>query len=507
MNLIELLCPSFRGKADKPAICFNGQAWTFGRIDADSTRVAAALRDRFALAKGDRAAMYLSNCIELLLYYLACLKLGAIVVPMNPLYRDRELSHLLVDCEPKVILTDHQGYELLQLLRREHGFIQTVFMADGAEHDETISFNTLSEHKSDDPISVAHIGDHDPALMLYTSGTTGRSKGAVLTHDNLTSNIIALLYCWQWTEHDRFVLALPLFHAHGLCNGFHGAMASGCTTFLFERFKAEPVLDTLRRHDCTLLFGVPTMYERLLEAADAGAAVPDPAAMRLYVSGSAPLSPDTFARFARVFGHEIVERYGMSETLMITSNLYAGARGQGTVGTPLPGVSVRLVTQEGLPVYDLQDSGEIQVKGPNVLKEYWKQPDKTAESFDDGWFKTGDVGRWDDQGRLVICGRQKELIISGGFNVYPQELINCLCDHPGVAQAAVIGVPDQRRGELVKAYVVTTDDQITEQSLIEHCRSHLASFKVPRRVVFIDQLPRNAMGKIQLQNLPERDRL
>jgi len=507
MNLIELLNPNFRSKADKQAIYFNGRTWTFGQIDAVSTCVATALRDRFLLGKGDRAAMYLGNCIELLLYYLACLKLGAIVVPMNPLYRDRELSHLLEDCEPKILLTDRQRYGLLQSFRHEHGLTETIFMADPQGHEETTSFNTLTEHKTNDPISVADIAGHDPALMLYTSGTTGRSKGAVLTHDNLTSNIAALLHCWQWTEHDRFVLALPLFHAHGLCNGFHGAMASGCTTFLFDRFKAEPVLETLRRHDCTLFFGVPTMYERLLEAASMGGTIPDPAIMRLYVSGSAPLSPDTFERFTSVFGHEILERYGMSETLMITSNQYTGARDPGTVGTPLPGVSVRLVTERGLPVDGSQDSGEIQVKGPNVLKQYWKQPDKTAESFDHGWFKTGDMGRWDDRGRLVICGRRKELIICGGFNVYPQELINCLCDHPDVAQAAIIGVPDQQRGELVKAYVVTTDEQITEQLLIEHCRSHLASFKVPRRIVFIDQLPRNAMGKIQLQNLPERERL
>lgn len=503
MNLIELFQPSFRGRAEKPASCFNDKWFSFGELDRLSDAAALALRDRFGVRQGDRLAMYLGNCHELVIWYLAGLKLGAIIVPMNLLYRDRELNHLIGDAEPNLLLSDRERYEVLRPLRDGFPCLEQVFLSDDDGDEETVAFSELTATPAPAPISVAPITGDTPALMVYTSGTTGRSKGALLSHDNLGSNIVALLHCWQWTENDRFLLALPLFHVHGLCNGLHGALASGCTTFLLPRFKADIVIDVLCRERCTLFFGVPTMYERLLEAADQGAEIP--MHMRLYVSGSAPLSPDTFNRFKAVYGHEILERYGMSETAMITSNLYEGGRIQGTVGRPLPGVRLRIVDKDGRPVAD-GDAGEIQIKGPNVLKEYWRQPDKTAESFQDGWFRTGDLGRFDEHGHVIICGRGKELIISGGFNIYPQEVINCLVEHPAVSEAAVIGVPDQRRGELVKAYAVTAAGHtVTEQELADYCREHLASFKVPKGVVFIDELPRNAMGKIQLHNLPDRD--
>lgn len=505
MNLIELFHPSFRGRADKPAIHFDGKALTFGELEQLSDAAAFALRDRFGVRQGDRLAMYLGNCHELVIWYVAGLKLGAIIVPMNLLYRDRELNHLIGDAEPKLLLTDRERYDVLRPLRSDFPCLEQVFLADGQSEDGTVAFSELTATPAPAPISVAPVTGDTPGLMVYTSGTTGRSKGALLSHDNLGSNIIALLHCWQWTENDRFLLALPLFHVHGLCNGLHGALASGCTTFLLPRFKADIASDVLNGEQCTLFFGVPTMYERLLEAADQGVEIPKH--MRLYVSGSAPLSPDTFNRFKAVYGHEILERYGMSETAMTTSNLYSGGRIQGTVGRPLPGVQLRIADKDGQPVAD-GDAGEIQIKGPNVLKEYWRQPEKTAESFQDSWFKTGDLGRLDEHGHVAICGRGKELIISGGFNIYPQEVINCLVEHPAVSEAAVIGVPNRGRGELVKAYIVTAPGQsITEQELTDYCREHLASFKVPKSVVFIDALPRNAMGKIQLQNLPDRDLL
>jgi malonyl-CoA/methylmalonyl-CoA synthetase len=245
------------------------------------------------------------------------------------------------------------------------------------------------------------------------------------------------------------------------------------------------------------------MYERLLEAAAKGAKVPS--GVRLFVSGSAPLSIDTFTRFKTVFGHEILERYGMSETAMITSNLYSGPRKQGAVGKPLPGIQVRIVDADGRPAA-LKAPGEIQVRGPNLLKEYWQQPQKTVEAYQDGWFKTGDIGYVDEDGYIFICGRGKELIISGGFNVYPQEIINCLCNHPDIAEAAVIGVADKTHGELVKAYVVAKRADLTPEAVIEYCKSHLARFKVPKSVKLLEKLPRNAMGKLVLKDLPERDR-
>lgn len=502
MNLLEMFQPSFVGRRDKPAIHFGENTLTFGQLDAQSDAVAHTLRERFGICRGDRMAMYLGNCTELVLFYLAGLKLGAIIVPMNLLYRDRELNALISDAEPKLLLTDHERYDVFHPLRDRFPGLAHVFVTGDAT-DGALPFSELTE-PAPSPISLRDITGETPALMVYTSGTTGRSKGALLSHDNLASNIMALLHCWQWTADDRFVLSLPLFHVHGLCNGLHGALASGCTTFLLPRFRADAVLNVIHEEECTLLFGVPTMYERLLEAADAGAEIPQH--MRLYVSGSAPLSPDTFERFHSIYGHRILERYGMSETAMITSNLYANeGRIQGTVGRPLPGVRLRIVDDDGELVAD-GEPGEIQVQGSNVLLEYWRQPEKTAESFQDGWFKTGDLGRLDEHGHVVICGRGKELIISGGFNIYPQEIINTLVEHETVREAAVIGVPDQRRGELVKAYVVA-DGSTTDEQLIDFCKQHLASFKVPRTIVFLDALPRNAMGKLQLQDLPDRDRL
>lgn len=499
MSLIDLFEPSLHGRAQKRAVRFADRWYTFGELNRMSDEVASGLAGRCGVRRGDRIAMYLGNSPELIAYYLAGLKLGAIVVPMNVLYRDRELTHLIQDSAPKVILCDESRYSEFQPLREKFPRVHEIVVTAETKTGGTLRFQDLMGSSTGPACKVR---EADPALMLYTSGTTGRSKGAVLTHGNLVSNIVALVDCWRWTEEDRFLLTLPMFHIHGLCNGLHGALATGCTTFLHSRYRADQVLKTLDQERGTLFFGVPTMYERLLEAVLAGS--PIPGQMRLYVSGSAPLSPDTFSRFRDAFGHEILERYGMSETAMITSNPYDGPRVQGAVGKPLPGVRVRIADDSGNPV-PAAETGEIQVRGPNVLKAYWKQPGKTRESFQDGWFRTGDLGRFDADENLVICGRLKELIICNGFNVYPQELINCLTEHHAVEEAAVIGVPDAVKGEIPKAYVVASGDETTEEELRRYCGAHLARFKVPERIVFLDRLPRNAMGKLRLKDLPDRE--
>jgi malonyl-CoA/methylmalonyl-CoA synthetase len=495
MNLIEVFQPSLRGRAERTAFQCGTQTLSFGQLDRLSDTLALKLRDEIGLRRGERAAMFVENCLELLIYYLACLKAGAIVVPFNVLYRGHELEYLLDDARPTVLLTDSERLPVLKSLRAaQEPSLKMTFVADAPAGDGRSIYGSGGSHSA---FCGPAVNGDDPALLVYTSGTTGRCKGAVMTHNNLSSNIISLLHCWQWTENDRFLLALPMFHMHGLGNGIHGAIASGCATFIMRRFKAADVLELLVRERGTLFFGVPAMYERLLEAAAGGSVVPD--SVRLYVSGSAPLSTDTFSRFKSVFGQEILERYGMSETAMIASNLYAGPRKQGAVGTPLPGVRVRIANAGDSGV------GEIQVRGPNVFREYWNAPEKTAESFDDGWFKTGDLGSIDADGFLTISGRGKELIISGGFNIYPQEVIQCICGHPGVMEAAVIGVPDKVRGELVKAYVVKKDAALTAEQVMEFCKQRLASFKAPKSVAFLDTLPRNAMGKLQLNLLPGRE--
>jgi malonyl-CoA/methylmalonyl-CoA synthetase len=501
MNLIELFQSSLGGRSEKRGIRFEGRWYTFGELDRMSDAVAAGLSSCCGISHGDRIAMYLANGPELIAYYLAGLKLGAIVVPVNVLYRDRELTHLLQDCEPRVILCDADRYATFAPLRQQFPGIEEIIVTGDSRTDSVLDFNGLTSDSSLSAFPSATVHDSDPALMLYTSGTTGRSKGAVMTHGNLVSNILALIDCWQWTGRDRFLLTLPLFHIHGLCNGLHGALATGCTTFLYSRFHADQVIRVLEEERCSLFFGVPTMYERLLQETDSESAIPGN--MRLYVSGSAPLSPDTFSRFRDTFRHEILERYGMSETAMITSNPYDGPRVQGSVGRPLPGVQVRIADEEGMPVPG-PETGEIQVRGPNVLKEYWRQPEMTQEAFQRGWFRTGDLGRFDAEGNLIICGRLKELIICNGFNVYPQEIINCLTEHPHITEAAVIGMPDVVKGEIPKVYVVASSPDLTEAAVRDYCRGQLARFKVPEQVVFLEKLPRNAMGKLQLNELPDQ---
>jgi malonyl-CoA/methylmalonyl-CoA synthetase len=334
----------------------------------------------------------------------------------------------------------------------------------------------------------------DPALLMYTSGTTGTPKGALLTHSNLLSSAAALRLAWRWTERDRLVLALPLFHAHGLAVGLNGTLLSGASAVLLPRFDAATVLDAAKAHEATLFFGVPTMYARL--AAEPRAA--ELSRLRLCVSGSAPLPAALHRRIEELSGQRILERYGMTETLMLTSNPHDGERRPGTVGLPLPGVELRLADGDG-------DSGEILVRGPNVFAGYWRNPEATRAVLDkDGWFHTGDVGELDDAGYLRISGRSRELIITGGYNVYPREVEDALTAHAGVAEAAVIGVPDDEWGEVVTAFVVLRDPHVDVETLQGHARERLAPYKVPRRIHFLDALPRNAMGKVVKQHLHDR---
>jgi malonyl-CoA/methylmalonyl-CoA synthetase len=329
----------------------------------------------------------------------------------------------------------------------------------------------------------APVEGNSPAALVYTSGTTGASKGAVLTHDNFAANAINLLTCWQITAADRFLLALPLFHVHGLGNGLHCWLMSGCRMRLLERFEYQSATQTLLDFRPTLFFGVPTIYVRLLETAPQIARQIG-AFARLFVSGSAALPAQVLEDFRALFGHTILERYGMSETLMIASNPYVGERRAGTVGLPLPGISMRLV------------DGEIQVKGPNVFAGYWQRADATQAAFADGWFRTGDMAERSSDGYYTLCGRKSDLIISGGFNIYPREIEEFLAEQKEVTEAAVVGRPDALRGEVPVAYVVLAS-AVDAADLERRCRQNLASFKVPREFRTVERLPRNAMGKVQ----------
>lgn len=496
MTLTQLFDLSFRGRRNRTALEWQGRTLTFGELDARATRMAHELRHR-GLRAGDRLAVYLPNNLTLVDLYLACARLGVIFVPVNILYRDRELSHIVTDCEPAAVVAGNEN-GVGSVFPHGGTWKNTPDPISAAELDRAASSRPTT------PITEPFDGD-SPAMLVYTSGTTGRAKGALLTHNNLIANAVTLSTAWRITEHDRFLLALPLFHVHGLGNGLHCWLASGCLTRLLERFDHATFADHCLDFAPTLFFGVPTMYTRLVDL-PAEIANRIGLAMRLFVSGSAALSPAVFDTFRARFGHAILERYGMSETLMTLSNLYEGERRPGTVGVPLPGVSTRIVDDTGRPVGPAE-VGELYVRGPTVFQGYWRNDEATRAAFVDGYFRTGDLASRSADGVFTLHGRRGDLIISGGFNIYPREIEQLLEEHPAVAEAAVVGVPDARRGEVPVAYVVareTAEGADAIQGLEAHCRAHLASFKVPRAFIRVDCLPRNALGKIQKGLLPRR---
>ena len=480
VQLTDLFNLSLVGRRDVPGLEFedadgNVETLTFGELDARANRMARAL-DARGLVAGDRIAVQLPNSIEFLVLFLASLRLGVIFVPINVLYRDREIAHILSDASPALSVFPA---EMAQLAAEAEGL------------HELQPMHSVSDRASLD-------GDA-PAALVYTSGTTGRSKGAVLSHNNFATNAVNLVSAWAITSHDRYFAALPLFHVHGLANGVMAWLVSGCRMRLVERFDASRVAAQLDTSQPTLFFGVPTMYVRLLEV-DAEVAARIGSRARLFVSGSAPLPAAVLEAFQQTYGHTILERYGMSETLMNISNPYVGERRPGSVGLPLPGVSVRLVDQDGTPV-GTGTIGHVELRGSNVCAGYWNNPDATIASFRDGWFRTGDLGERSADGYYTLRGRSSDLIISGGFNIYPREIEELLLEQPGIREVVVVGAPDARRGEVPVAYLVT-DGPIDEAGLREICGQQLASFKVPRRFLRQDALPRTALGKIQKHLLP-----
>jgi malonyl-CoA/methylmalonyl-CoA synthetase len=465
MNLRELFAESLEKRADRVGLEWSGAEYAFGEMEARSNRVAGALAAR-GLGQGDRLCLFLANRIEFIDLFLACVKMGVIFVPINILYREREVAHIVGDAEPKLVVTETE----LSRLKAEAEQMPTSFVGPKLDEDAA-------------------------AALVYTSGTTGASKGAVLTHGNFAANARNLGDAWRIAESDRFLLALPLFHVHALGNGLHCWLVSGCRMRLLERFEHASAAKTMREFRPTLFFGVPTMYVRLLET-PREAAREIGAGMRLFVSGSAPLAAQAFEQFRDLFGHVILERYGMTETLMNISNPYEGERRAGSVGLPLPGVEVRIVHGEGRDVTSGEE-GEVWVRGPNVFHAYWRNIEATQASFADSWFKTGDIARRSTDGYYTLCGRESELIISGGFNIYPREIEEFLAEQPEVAQAAVVGEADRLRGEVPVAYVVWRDGEGDAALLEGRCREKLASFKCPRRFVSVEKLPRNALGKVQ----------
>ena len=484
-----------RADDDRPFLHLaDGTDRSYRDVISLSGRMATVLANHDA-APGARVVVQVQKSPEALALYFACLRAGVALVPLNPAYTAAEVDYFVGDAQPAVLVGDPARSLELAAITERHGAHLLTLGADGT--------GTLPDHaRAADELPPVPRSADDLAGILYTSGTTGRSKGAMLSHENLLSNALSLVEGWRFTDTDVLLHALPIFHTHGLFVAVNVTLVAGGSMIFLPAFDADEVVRRLPR--ATAMMGVPTFYTRLLaHPAFTGELVQH---MRLFVSGSAPLLADTHAEFASRTGMRILERYGMTETSMITSNPYDGERRAGTVGFPLPGVEVRVCDSQSGTEVERGGVGVVEVKGPNVFGGYWRMPDKTAEEFrDDGFFITGDLGQVDADGYLQIVGRGKDLIISGGFNVYPKEVESEIDAIEGVVESAVIGVPHADFGEAVVAVVVVEPTaDIDEPAVLRALAARLARFKQPKRVVFIDELPRNTMGKVQKNVLREQ---
>jgi len=453
-----------------------------------SGQIANVLRDA-GVEPGHRVAMQCEKSVEALALYLACLRLGALFLPLNTAYMPAEIDYFIGDAEPTVVVSSMQAEDQIAPICAQH---KATLFTLGENSDGTL----IDAAKTASPICpVAERGPDDLAAILYTSGTTGRSKGAMLSNKNLLSNAESLSEAWRFTSKDRLLHALPIFHAHGLFVAVNVSLNVGASMIFLPKFDIDVVMDKIG--DATTMMGVPTFYTRML--ADARCTPENLGHMRLFVSGSAPLLAETHREFEDKTGQRILERYGMTETTMSSSNPYDGERRAGTVGFPLPNIELRVVdpeTGDNLPNGNI---GNLEVRGPNVFQGYWRMPEKTAEEFrEDGFFITGDIAKIDQDGYITIIGRSKDLVISGGYNVYPKEVESEIDDLDGVNESAVIGVPHPDFGEAVVAVIVPQPGgKLTADQIISALQQRLAKFKCPKRVFFVDALPRNTMGKVQ----------
>ncbi len=471
-----------------------------------ATAMIANLLQSLDIPDGSRIAVQVEKSVEAMMLYLATLRAGYVFLPLNTAYRSAEIEYFIGNAEPAVVVCSPQNF----------GWVSQIAFTAGTKHvftlgdDRSGSLLERAAHRSDRQVPALR-RDDDLAAILYTSGTTGRSKGAMLSHGNMRSNAVMLKDYWGWRKGDVLIHALPIFHVHGLFVAIHAALLNGSKMIWLGKFDPRIVID--RMPEATVFMGVPTLYVRML----AEPALTREAArnMRLFIAGSAPLLLETFTEWQQRTGHTILERYGMSETIMLTSNPYAAdarfgnqsERRGGTVGFPLPGVGLRVRGDDGADL-SVGEIGGIQVKGPNVFSGYWRMPEKTAEEFTaDGWFKTGDVGKVDERGYVTIVGRSKDLIISGGYNVYPAEIEGAINEMQGIAESALVGVPHPDFGEVGVAVVIARPGATVQpEAVIADLKSKLANFKIPKRCFVVAELPRNSMGKVQKNVLRDQYR-
>lgn len=495
-NLFALFQDRFPQDMTAPALVVPGaEIVSYAELDERSARIAGLLTG-LGIGKGERIAVQVDKSPQAVALYLACLRIGAVYLPLNTAYTPAEVAYFLGDAEPSLLVCRPQAEQALKDVIGDNAALRLLTL-DGDGQGSLTDATANAEPNS----AVAEVEPGDLAAILYTSGTTGRSKGAMLSHENLASNALALHDMWGWREGDVLIHALPIFHVHGLFVAIHCALLNGSKMWFLPKFDADQVIDLLPQS--TVLMGVPTFYTRLVDHPRLNREAC--AKMRLFIAGSAPLLAETFESFADKTGHRILERYGMTEAGMITSNPLDGERLPATVGYPLPGVKVRVADEDGR-VLSPGEIGVLEITGPNVFSGYWRMPEKTAAEFrEDGWFITGDVAQVAEDGRVSIVGRAKDMIISGGYNVYPKEIETVIDGLDGVKESAVIGVPHPDFGEAVVAVVVAEDGGTVDGARIQTgIQDDLARFKHPKCVFVVDELPRNTMGKVQKNVLRER---
>jgi malonyl-CoA/methylmalonyl-CoA synthetase len=495
-NLFAALRAAFPSDLNATAVeTDNGLHYAWRDMER-ATAMLANLLASLKLPQGARIAVQVEKSVEAMLLYLATLRAGYVFLPLNTAYQSAEIEYFIGNAEPAVVVCSKKNFGWVSKIAFKAGTLNVFTLDD----DRTGSLLERAAHCSDKHIVAVKQAD-DLAAILYTSGTTGRSKGAMLSHGNMLSNALVLKDYWGWSTGDVLIHALPIFHVHGLFVALHGALINGSKMIWCAKF--EPKFVIQKMPEATVFMGVPTLYVRLLN--EPGLDQHAVRNMRLFVAGSAPLLIETFNLWQEKTGHTILERYGMSETAMLTSNPYKGERRGGTVGFALPGVTLRVQDDDGKAL-GVDAIGDIQVKGPNIFQAYWRMPEKTKEEFTaDGFFKTGDVGKIDARGYITIVGRSKDLIISGGYNVYPAEIEGYINDLPGVAESALVGVPHPDFGEVGVAVVIAKPGvTLQANTIISSLKSKLANFKIPKQCFVVTELPRNTMGKVQKNLLREQ---
>lgn len=495
ISLTECFTESFRAREDSPAITFlrDGRAETrisYLELERDACRMANTFVE-LGVKKGDRVILFIPKSLIFVVAHLALQKLGAITVPLNPGFKQSEMQYLLGDAQAKIILVDPEKESIIEEIAPD---LTTLVIDSRAPYRDIDIFSTAAEG-----FSPAEIGPDDPGLIIYTSGTTGKPKGSVLTSRNLVHDARNIINIWEIRNTDLLCHALPLFHVHGLCFALHTSLLAGAHVLMLDQFSPARVIETLSKKDgpdvCTVFMAVPAMYAKLME--HIGDRKFDFSHMRLWTSGSAPLLAQDFERIHMLFGKEPVEREGMSETGMNFSNPLRGKRKPGSIGIPLPGLAVRIVDPETGADLEPGQTGEIWLQGPAVTPGYWQKPEETAKTFEQGWFKTGDLGHIDSDGYYYLTDRIKHIIISGGENISPKEIESIINQVEGVAESSVVGIVDEKWGEKVVAAVVKNPDTgVSAGEVQAYCKKHLHDWKCPREIAFVEKLPRNTMGKV-----------